>query len=96
MTVHTTPTAESGHYNMEKAVWDTKDLLKVNVLCHNEFNIIRKEKLKKLILSRNSKSCHLDPIPTNLLKKKEIVDEVLPIFDFIVNESLQLTHTRRI
>ena len=43
-------------------------------------------RLKHLIETSNSKSCHLDPIPTSLLK--ECTDILLPLLCKIVNSSL--------
>ena len=52
----------------------------------SELEIITKEELKKVIISGNSKCCHLDPIPTTLLK--ECIDLLLPTLTSIVNGSL--------
>ena len=48
---------------------------------------VSEEELKKVILGGNSKSCHLDPIPTTLLK--ECVSVLLPVLTNIVNKSIQ-------
>ena len=52
----------------------------------DSFQPIAMEKLKKLVLSGNSKCCSLDPIPTSLLK--EHLDTLLPVIDQIVNKSI--------
>ena len=51
------------------------------------FQPITEEQLKKAIMEGNSKSCHLDPIPTKLLK--QVLGAVLPVLTKIVNSSLQ-------
>ena len=51
------------------------------------FQPIIEEQLKKAIMEGNSKSCHLDPIPTKLLT--QVLDAVLPVLTKIVNSSLQ-------
>ena len=51
------------------------------------FKPITDDQLKKLIMEGNSKSCHLDPLPTKLLK--QVLDAVLPVMTKIVNASLQ-------
>jgi hypothetical protein len=50
------------------------------------FELVNTDLLKKQILSGNSKTCALDPIPTSLLKK--IIDDLLPTLEKIVNKSL--------
>jgi hypothetical protein len=51
------------------------------------FEPITENQLKKLIMGSNSKSCHLDPIPTTLLKS--LIDVLLPVLCRIINLSLQ-------
>ena len=51
------------------------------------FEPITDDQLKKLIMEGNSKSYHLDPLPTKLLK--QVLDAVLPVMTKIVNASLQ-------
>ena len=51
-----------------------------------EFSPITEQELKKIIMSGNSKSCMLDPIPTTLLKAS--LDTLLPILTKIVNLSI--------
>ena len=50
------------------------------------FQPVSQDELRKIILSGNSKSCFLDPIPTTLLK--ECLDCLLPRLEKIVNASL--------
>ena len=55
-----------------------------NATCEiNQFQTISQAELKKVILSGNSKSCLLDPIPTSVLK--ECIDTILPTLTNIVN-----------
>ena len=42
--------------------------------------------IKKLILDSSTKSCHLDPVPTALLKNS--LPELLPYITYVINESL--------
>lgn len=51
------------------------------------FELLSLQNVKKLILSGNSKSCNLDPIPTKLLK--EHLDLLLYTVYNIINGSLQ-------
>jgi hypothetical protein len=50
------------------------------------FQPISEAELKKVILSGNSKSCHLDPLPTSLLK--DCIECLLPTLTCMVNRSL--------
>jgi exonuclease III len=50
------------------------------------YQSVSKEDVRKLVMSGNSKSCHLDPIPTSLLK--DCIDYLLPCLTRIVNLSL--------
>ena len=52
-----------------------------------KFQPISEDKLREVIMSGNSKCCHLDPIPTSVLK--EVLDHVLPTLTTLVNKSLQ-------
>ena len=54
------------------------------------FNPITEEQLKKIVLSGNSKCCHLDPVPTQLLK--QVIGEVIPTLTNIVNMSLEASY----
>ena len=47
---------------------------------------ISEDKLKKIIMSGNSKHCHLDPIPNDLIKN--VLDGLLPVLTKIVNTSM--------
>ena len=47
---------------------------------------ITEAELRKIIMSSNSKSCHLDPLPTSLLK--ECLDCLIPTLTRIVNLSI--------
>ena len=51
---------------------------------------VSQEDLKKIVLSGNSKCCHLDPVPTSILK--ECIDILLPSLTNIVNKSV-VDHT---
>jgi hypothetical protein len=51
-----------------------------------KFTLITEEELKKIIMSGNSKSCMLDPIPTTLLK--DSLDTLIPVLTKIVNLSM--------
>ncbi len=50
------------------------------------FNEVTEEELEKIILSGNSKSCCLDPLPTKVLKL--VLPALLPSLTSIVNKSL--------
>ena len=52
-----------------------------------EFQTVSEEDLKKVIIKGNSKCCHLDPIPTTLLK--ECIDLLIPSLTQIVNTLLK-------
>ena len=64
---------------------DTQSIPKLTVL-----NPTSAEELRKVILSGNSKTCHLDPLPTQLLKSS--LDVLLPVLVRIVNTSLSSAH----
>ncbi len=53
----------------------------------NEFSLLSTEEVRKLIVRSPCKSCSLDPIPTDLMRK--CLDVLLPIITDIVNESLR-------
>ena len=55
--------------------------------CFNNFSPISEDQLKKIILGGNSKWCHLDPVPTEVLK--QVIDCIIPTLTTIVNISLQ-------
>ena len=58
----------------------------------SQFHTVFEEEIKKVIIGGNSKSCHLDPIPTTLLK--ECIDTIqLPTLTSIANRSLMKTCT---
>ena len=44
--------------------------------------------LEKLVLRAPTKSCLLDPVPTNILK--DCLDELLPILSTTINLSLEI------
>ncbi len=50
------------------------------------FTLTTENELRKIIMGGNSKYCHLDPIPTQLLKS--CIDVLLPVLVRIVNSSL--------
>ena len=54
-----------------------------NAPVFNSFLLTTEDELKKIIMSSNSKSCTLDPIPTSILK--QCLDCLLPILVKIVN-----------
>ena len=56
----------------------------------SKFNPISVSDLEKLILTGNSKSCSLDPVPTSLLK--QISTSIIPTIHTIVNNSLHSSH----
>ena len=51
-----------------------------------QFTPACEEEIKEIIIKSASKSCDLDPIPTDLLKY--VIDELLPYITVIVNDSL--------
>ena len=52
-----------------------------------EFIPVSESHLREIIMSSNSKSCHLDPIPISLLKAS--IDILLPVLCKIVNSSIE-------
>ena len=64
---------------------DTSPSSEIVALDH--FSLISEEELKKLIMSGNSKSCQLDPLPTTLLKA--CVDSLLPFLARLLNSSIE-------
>ena len=52
-----------------------------------EFQPASAEDIKRIIVQSSSKSCELDPMPTNLLKDN--INTLAPIITYIVNKSLQ-------
>ena len=57
-----------------------------NVPRHTKFAPPTEEEVRKVVMSLNTKSCELDPIPTHILK--EMLDRVLPLITKIINLSL--------
>ncbi len=59
-------------------------------VCHPlmEFTPVTEAEVKKLILSSASKTCDLDPIPTDILK--QCLDMLLPVITKMINLSLRL------
>ena len=53
-----------------------------------EFEPLMEDKVTKVIMSMTSKSCEIDPVPTNLLK--EILPQVIKPITKIINTSLEL------
>jgi hypothetical protein len=52
----------------------------------DSFNDLSREEIRKIIMESPSKSCLLDPIPTDLFKK--CADSLLPVVTTIINKSL--------
>ena len=52
----------------------------------NSFPLFSQESIKKIITSSSSKSCAIDPVPTNILK--QIVGHIIEPITCIVNKSL--------
>ena len=52
-----------------------------------EFQPASADDIKRIIVQSSSKSCELDPMPTNLLKDN--INTLAPIITYIVNKSLQ-------
>ena len=58
--------------------------------CSSSFTAFRRvdmDSLRKLVLRAPTKSCLLDPVPTNILK--DCLDELLPILSTTINLSLE-------
>ena len=53
----------------------------------SEFEPLDTDSVRKLILQAPTKSCALDPAPTNIVK--ECLDDLLPTLTFMINSSLQ-------
>ena len=53
-----------------------------------EFRPVTQEEVKEIISSSPSKSCDLDPLPTNVLK--QCLDVLLPVITLMINLSLRL------
>ena len=51
------------------------------------FRCVDMDSLRKLVLRAPTKSCLLDPVPTNILK--DCLDELLPILSTTINLSLE-------
>ena len=51
------------------------------------FRLVSEDEVKKIISQSSKKSCSIDPIPTSLLM--ECLEEILPAFTVIVNQSLK-------
>ena len=67
-------------------------VFKQNLICIPKLRKLEhtnQDELKKIILSANSKSCALDPIPTVLLKS--CLDVLLPVLCSMVNKSFDTT-----
>ena len=60
----------------------------VQALTLGEFEPCTEDKVTKVIMSMASKSCEIDPVPTNLLK--EILPQVIKSITKIINTSLEL------
>ena len=58
------------------------------------FNPISEEEIQKIITKSPDKSCHLDPIPTWLLKS--CLKELLPIITKIINTSLEAAYVPKV
>ena len=56
-----------------------------NATCLNDFDLVTEEEVNKIIKKAASKSCCLDPIPTQLVK--ECLDVLLPLITRIINQS---------
>ena len=55
-----------------------------------EFAATSRNELKELIMKSNDKFCSVDPLPTTLLK--EMLDELLPVIEMLINRSLREGH----
>ena len=60
----------------------------VQALILGEFEPLMEDKVTKVIMSMGSKSCEIDPVPTNLLK--EILPQEIKPITKIINTSLEL------
>ena len=60
----------------------------VQALTLGEFEPLMEDEVTKVIMSMASKSCEIDPVPTNLLK--EILPQVIKPTTIIINTSLEL------
>ena len=66
---------------------DIKEVPHRNLTCSlHSFQLVSEEEIRKIVMSSPSKSCILDPIPTNVLK--DCIDELLPFITKVVNTSL--------
>ena len=61
--------------------------LSPSVNIFSNFEIFSTEDVRKLIMATRSKSCSLDPIPTEILK--ELLPELLPFITDMCNKSMQ-------
>ena len=75
--------------SIQNEVSHTAIKIKENTL--NQFQPPSVDEVKKIIMSSTSKSCSLDPSPTNL--QKQCVDILSPIITDIVNVNCQRLHT---
>ena len=65
---------------------DSHSAIKLEANTLNQFQPASVDEVKKFIMNSPSKSCSLDPLPTNLLK--QCVDILSPIITDIVNMSI--------
>ena len=61
--------------------------------CMYNFKRVDDNKVREFLLGSPNKSCHLDPVPTTLLK--QCADKVIPLITLIVNLSLSAGHMSR-
>ena len=52
-----------------------------------DFALLDADSVRTLVAKAPNKSCHLDPVPTSIVK--QCLDELLPVFTTIINSSLQ-------
>ena len=60
----------------------------VQALTLGEFEPLMEDEISKVIMSMASKSCEINPVPTNLLK--EILPQLIKPITKIINTSLEL------
>jgi hypothetical protein len=71
---------------------DEEDIGRPRHITLSDYSIQTIDDIAKIIRHSPSKSCSLDPLPTWLLKKPQVLDLLLPAITTIINESLSTSH----
>ena len=69
----------------------TNDHHREDIHCRSTFDrfcTVSEDEVQKLIMTSRPKTCAMDPIPTALLKRPEVLSVLLPLLTLLVNKSL--------